>query len=179
VPAQEFEKQIALAFNEYFTNTGTKALAYRNKQWKYSKQTFDVFVDSRRPEHYLAIECKSVDATVTRKLYWKKHFHNKDGISQIDEESAHLKLTGRNGLLAVEARKGVGKPRSCWLVPWRTVFHAFYSGEPGLWIDQITCYPCLIRDKLGYHFTPEIMESLIKEMDGVKKYTPKHAWRNR
>lgn len=166
---QDFERSLVHAFNNYFADTGIRALAYRNKQYKYEEQVFDVLVDSRRNELYLAIECKSVQASSTPKLYWKKFFHVCKGISQIQVESERLVQTGRNGFLAIETRFGPGKASKCYFVPWRVVEHAFKSGLSGLTIAEVIQCVSLKKTKQGYTFDDNFMNELYSKLDGVNK----------
>jgi hypothetical protein len=173
-----FEASLVKAFNAYFEESGTKAYAFRNKQFRFCDQIFDIFVDSRDPALYLAIECKSVDAETTRKLYWKKHFAWADGVCQVERESKHLSLTGRYGLLAVEARRGKGQKSGCWLVPWETVSHSFRCGESGLWPEQITYSVSLTKTKGKYHIDNEIVDKIGQYLNIKKNFRGAKSWKN-
>ena len=61
----DFEWALVHALNSFFEKDGIAAIAYRLKQSRFSGQFTDILVDSRIPEYYLAIECKSLDARKT------------------------------------------------------------------------------------------------------------------
>lgn len=96
---QDFERSMVHAFNDYAETYGKKLVAYRHLQMRYQPQLFDVLVDSRPNEFYLALECKSIDTASVNQVYFKKHFNWKNGICQITRESDWLSLSGRNGFL--------------------------------------------------------------------------------
>ena len=51
---QDFERSMVHAFNDYAETYGKKLVAYRHFQMRYQPQLFDVLVDSRPNEFYLA-----------------------------------------------------------------------------------------------------------------------------
>jgi len=67
----DFEWALVSALNSFFEKDGIAAIAYRLKQSRFSGQFMDILVDSKTPEYYLAIECKSLDARKTKSLYFK------------------------------------------------------------------------------------------------------------
>ena len=57
-----FERELVKSFNDYFSENGLDAIAYRMKQHQFSQQMLDVLVDSSDRRMYLGIECKSISA---------------------------------------------------------------------------------------------------------------------
>jgi hypothetical protein len=149
----DFEWAIATAFNTYFESKGIAAIAYRLKQSRFASQVMDILVDSRLPEYYLAIECKSVDARKARALYFKQHFNSAGGVHQLIREDEFISRSGRTGVLAVELRRGPGKPRSAHLVPWNVVMGPFRSGDVCLTVHELQSYPALPRKGGAYQIT--------------------------
>ena len=141
----DFEWALTSALNAYFEKSGIEAIAYRLKQSRFATQVMDILVDSKRPEYYLAIECKSLDSRKTKSLYFKQHFNSSGGSHQIDRESEFIRKSGRTGVLAVELRKGAGKPKAAHLVPWGIVYQSFHSGNSGLCLEEIETNPALER----------------------------------
>jgi len=90
---QDFERALVKAFNEFFELSGTRAIAYRRPQTRYQPQLFDIFVDSRGSELYLAIECKQVDNDAYETIYFSSHFGKTKGVSQVKRESDLLVLS--------------------------------------------------------------------------------------
>ena len=177
---QDFERSLVNCFNSYFVATGTRALAYRNKQHRYTEQVFDIFIDSKDPLWYMAIECKSIDARSTHKLYYSTHFHNTAKFPQIQREIEHLRLTGRLGLLAVEARRGPGKKTACWLVPWPVLEHSYKVGEPGLIPEQITYSVCLTKLNKAYQLDDvKVKDLATKLLPASQARKVKLSWRSK
>ena len=100
----DFEWALAAALNSFFEREGVQAIAYRLKQSRFASQLVDILVDSRNPEYYLAIECKSLDARKTKSLYFKQHFSSAAGNHQLERETEFIIRSGRKGILAVELR---------------------------------------------------------------------------
>src|SRR5512137_1493879 len=90
-----FEWALTTALNSFFEGEGVSAIAYRLKQSRFAAQLVDILVDSRIPEYYLAIECKSLDARKTRSLYFKQHFSNAAGGHQLARETDFITRSGR------------------------------------------------------------------------------------
>lgn len=115
-----FEYDIVDSFNNYFKENNLKGLAYRRKQAKYQSQVADVLVDS--PDFgYFAIECKSKKAEYGERINFKSAFSETDEGHQIKRTSKFADLTGRKPLLALEFRRGRGKPKNANLYEWTTV----------------------------------------------------------
>lgn len=141
----DFEWALVAALNAFFAAEKIDAIAYRLKQSRFSPQFADILVDSRFPEYYLAIECKSLDARKAKTLYFKQHFSSAAGAHQLDRETAFLERSGRQGILAVELRHGAGRPRTAHLVPWGEARQSYSDGRVGLSRDEIEAHPALER----------------------------------
>lgn len=148
-----FEWALVNALNSFFQREGITAIAYRLKQSRFVSQVVDILVDSRRPEYYLAIECKSLDARKTRSLYFKQHFSCAAGAHQFARETEFLSRSGRHGILAVELRHGLGRPRTAHLVPWGQVFESYDAGKKGLTLEEIETNPVLERRGGSYEIS--------------------------
>jgi hypothetical protein len=146
----DFEWALAGALNEMFESRGIAAIAYRLKQSRYTSQGMDILVDSIDPRYYLAIECKSLDARVASALYFSQHFGSRQGGHQIIRESEFLRRSGRKGLLAIELRRGPGKPRSAHLIPWKELLERFNSGIVGFEIEEIESHGSIQRNEGKY-----------------------------
>lgn len=146
----DFEWALVNALNSFFERDGIAAIAYRLKQSRFASQLVDILVDSRNPEYYLAIECKSVDARKTKTLYFKQHFSKAAGAHQMSRETDFITRSGRQGILAVELRHGPGQPRSAHLVPWGLAFRSFEDGLLGITRQEIEANPPLERKGGAY-----------------------------
>ena len=175
---QDFERSMVHAFNDYAETYGKKLVAYRHLQMRYQPQLFDVLVDSRPNEFYLALECKSIDISSVKQVYFKKHFNWKNGICQITRESDWLSLSGRNGFLAVELRGGRGERTRCFLVPWRVVHNNFRAGYPGIVAGVVCSSPFCVKSGGKYTFADEFVESVISQIDSSPK-SPKKAYNHK
>ncbi len=146
----DFEWALTAALNSFFDKERIHAIAYRLKQSRFSSQLVDILVDSRTPEYYLAIECKSLDARKTKSLYFKQHFSLAAGNHQLARETEFIIRSGRQGILAVELRRGIGKSRTAHLVPWGQVYQSFHAGKVGLTLEEIENNPPLERKGGAY-----------------------------
>jgi Holliday junction resolvase len=99
---------------------------------------------------YLAIENKSVKTKSTNKLYFSQHFSVSDGGHQVERISDFVDRSGRKGFLAVEFKRGVGRPRKAFLVPWKDVRDRYQDGQAGFHLDEIKEYPEVLRDSQDY-----------------------------
>jgi len=169
MPGQEFERLLVHSFNNYFDLTGIHAIAYRHYQMRYQPQLFDVLVDSRANELYLALECKSVDTSSVPGLYFKKHFSWKNGICQVARETDWLTQSGRNGFLVVEARRPKPYKHCAFFVPWRVVHRYFVTGKPIIPSDHITSCPSCEKRGGAYTFDDDFMEEMVKYLDSYPK----------
>jgi len=141
----DFEWALVAAFNRFFEAENIQAIAYRLKQHRFTAQSMDILVDSPQSRYYLAIECKSLDARKTRTLYFSQHFNSAGKGHQIERESQFLQKSGRTGLLAVELRRGPGKPKTAHLVPWSMLQERFSSGGVGLTVEELKTQPAIAR----------------------------------
>jgi hypothetical protein len=149
----DFEWTLTTALNSFFEREGIHAIAYRLKQSRFASQLVDILVDSRIPEYYLAIECKSLDARKAKTLYFKQHFSTAAGDHQLARETKFITQSGRQGILAVELRHGAGIARTAHLVPWGAVFHSFQAGNVGLTVEEIQTNPPLERKGGAYEIS--------------------------
>ena len=136
---------------------------------RFQPQLFDVLVDSRANEFYLAIECKSINPYTVDKLYFKKAFNWKNGECQVVRETEWLSRSGRNGFLVVELRRPRPLGTSAFFVPWHVVTHAFKSGRPALEQEQITYAPHLKKRGGKYTMDDDFVGSLITQLDSYPK----------
>jgi Holliday junction resolvase len=150
----EFEWELVRAFNTFFEMEGIEAIAYRLRQARFSAQHMDVLVDSRYPEYYLAIECKSL--ATEGPLYFKQHFSP----DQIERESRFVELSGRTGVLAVEFRGGRGRSKRAHLIPWSVVKEIRDSGASCLAIETVESYPGIPRVRGGYRMSHDTVSEL-------------------
>jgi hypothetical protein len=149
----DFEWALTHALNTFFEKDGIAAIAYRLRQSPFSTQFMDILVDSKIPEYYLAIECKSLDARKTKSLYFKQHFSLAAEGHQMARETEFLTRSGRQGILAVELRRGAGKARTAHLVPWGQIFQRFAEGKAGLSLQDIETNPPLERTGGSYEIS--------------------------
>ena len=149
----DFEWAMVSSLNSFFTREGIAAIAYRLRQSRFATQLADILVDSKIPEYYLAIECKSLDARKTRSLYFKQHFSMAAGAHQIDRETDFITRSGRQGILAVELRHGVGKSRTAHLVPWGLIFDRYNEGGTGITLQEVQVNPTLERKGGAYEIS--------------------------
>lgn len=114
------------------TYLGNKGITYRLRQSRFSEQYCDLLLDSRI-YHPIAIECKSVKYVRGKKLYFSSHFTtNKHGKHQITRISDFIYISGRQGWLLIEKRKGRGHKNISYALPWVYVEKAFERGDAGL-----------------------------------------------
>ena len=175
---QDFERSMVHAFNDYAGLYNQKLVAYRHVQMRFQPQLWDVLVDSRFNEFYLALECKSINPDTVDKLYFKKAFNWKNGECQIVRETDWLKRSGRNGFLVVELRRAKQYGTSAFFVPWRVVEHAFNSGRPAIEQEQITFAPSLKKRGGKYTMDDDFVSDIVKQLDSYPKdakkaYKPK------
>lgn len=146
----EFERELVNAFNKFFEKEDLNGIAHRKKQHRFSSQLCDVLVDSEHEMFYLAIENKSIKTSSTNKLYFSQHFSESDNGHQVKRISDFLRKSGRKGILAVELKRGRGKPRKAYAVPWSIVKQKYQNGDTGLHIDEIKEQPEILRSRESY-----------------------------
>lgn len=154
----DFEHILVRSFNSFFTKNGIHALAYRLLQTKYQSQRIDIIIDSKEI-NCLAIECKSINASnKTHKLNFKSHFTtDKNGSHQIDRITQYRALTGRDVYLAIELRKGAGRPREAHLIPWDDVL-SIYNTDVGIDFKTVLEYPKITRSNGLYNIPYNFFE---------------------
>ena len=146
----DFERELVNAFNRFFEEEGLNGIAHRKKQHRFSSQLCDVLVDSPHDMFYLAIENKSVKTSSTNKLYFSQHFSTSDNGHQVARISDFLDRSGRQGYLAVELKRGRGRPRKAYMVPWRFIRERYENGETGLHLDELDQFPEILRSSENY-----------------------------
>lgn len=146
----EFERELVKAFNNFFEEEDISAFAHRKKQHRFSSQVCDVLVDSKHEMFYLAIENKSVKTSSTGKLYFSQHFSEANNLHQVERISDFVEKSGRKGFLAVELKRGRGKPREGYMIPWRKIRERYENGNPGMSIEEIKQHPQLMRSSGTY-----------------------------
>ena len=146
----DFERALVNSFNDFFEEEDLEGIAHRKKQHRFSSQLCDVLVDSPHEMFYLAIENKSVKTSSTNKLYFTQHFSESDGGHQVKRISNFLDRSGRTGFLAVELKRGRGRSRKAYMVPWKIVRERFENDETGIHIDEIQEYPEILRSSESY-----------------------------
>ncbi|MFB6209855.1 MAG: hypothetical protein ABEJ56_07015 [Candidatus Nanohaloarchaea archaeon] len=146
----DFERQLVNAFNDFFEEEDIDGIAHRKKQHRFSSQLCDVLVDSPHEMFYLAIENKSVKTSSTNKLYFSQHFSESEKGHQVERISDFLDRSGRRGFLAVELKRGRGKSRKAYLVPWKVIRESYRRNEPGIHIEEFDDYPEILRDSERY-----------------------------
>jgi Holliday junction resolvase len=146
----DFERALVNSFNSFFDDEDIEGIAHRKKQHRFSSQLCDVLVDSPHEMFYMAIENKSVKTSSTNKLYFSQHFSESKNGHQVERISDFVDRSGRRGFLAVELKRGRGRARKAYLVPWEAVREAYQAGESGLHIDDIQDYPEILRESEDY-----------------------------
>ncbi|MDY6777549.1 MAG: hypothetical protein SVU32_02695 [Candidatus Nanohaloarchaea archaeon] len=155
----EFERALVEAFNQYFNDNGVQGIAYRRKQHRFSSQFVDVLVDSAHPDFYLAIENKSLKTENNGTLYFSQHFSEADDRHQVERITEFLNRSGRNGFLAVELKRGRGRSRQAYMIPWDEVDRKYTTGAVGLPLEHIKQFPEIQRDGATYRIDT-VMEEL-------------------
>jgi hypothetical protein len=157
----DFERALVNSFNKFFAEEDIDGIAHRKKQHRFSSQLCDVLVDSPHEMFYLAIENKSVKTSSTNKLYFSQHFSESDKGHQVKRISDFVDRSGRTGFLAVELKRGRGRSRKAYMVPWSAVRDAYGADETGLHIDEIQEFPEILRDSEDYSVAEMCMEMKI------------------
>ncbi|MFB6245599.1 MAG: hypothetical protein ABEJ03_04620 [Candidatus Nanohaloarchaea archaeon] len=146
----DFERELVNAFNRFFDEEDIDGIAHRKKQHRFSSQLCDVLVDSPHDMFYLAIENKSIKTSSTNKLYFSQHFSVSDNGHQVKRISDFLDRSGRRGFLAVELKRGVGRPRRAFMVPWDDLRAVYRNDESGMSLEKIREYPEILRESTSY-----------------------------
>lgn len=151
----DFESTLKKSFNEFFIENSIRGICHRLKQSRFATQFVDLLVDSLDPDYYLAIECKSIDATKTNALYFTQHFTmDKNNIHQVTRISDFLYRSGRRGFLAVELRLGSGRRKNAYMIPWKQVVDQF-DDSTGFTIDEIQECAIIQRERGSYVIDPQ------------------------
>jgi hypothetical protein len=149
-----FESTLVKSFNAFFEKNNIKGFAHRLKQSRFTGQLVDVLVDSLNPDYYLAVECKSIDASRFNAIYFTQHFSvDRKGVHQILRITDFLQRSGRKGFLAVELRYGSGRAKKAYMIPWEHVVTRFNEGV-GFTVDEIRGFPWIARRAGLYEIDP-------------------------
>ncbi len=154
----DFERALVNSFNNFFEQEGIEGIAHRKKQHRFSSQLCDVLVDSPHETFYLAIENKSIKTSSTNKLYFTQHFSDTEGGHQVERITDFVQRSGRKGYLAVELKRGRGRPRKAYMVPWEEVSHRYRNGEKGIHVDEFVGFPEITRISGEYNFADNLVE---------------------
>lgn len=155
----EFERQLVKAFNWRFKGDNTpEGLAYRQKQHRFSSQLCDIMIDSGDDDYYLAVENKKLKTQSEKKLYFSQHFSVSNEGHQAERMQEFIEKSGRTGFLAVELRRGVGKPRKAYMIPWEDVYNKYDNDESGLSLKEIKEYCEIPRDSSQYTISDSVAE---------------------
>jgi Holliday junction resolvase len=154
----DFERALVNSFNEFFEEESIEGIAHRKKQHRFSSQLCDVLVDSPHEAFYLAIENKSVKTDSTNKLYFSQHFSQSNGGHQVERISDFIDRSGRKGFLAVEFKRGRGKARKAYMVPWKELRKVYRRDEAGMHLDDIRGFPEIFRDSEDYNLRENMLD---------------------
>lgn len=154
----DFERALVNSFNNFFEEEEMKGIAHRKKQHRFSSQLCDVLVDSPHEAFYLAIENKSVKVDSTNKLYFSQHFSKTDAGHQIERISDFIDKSGRKGFLAVEFKRGRGRSRKAFMIPWKDLRLKYNSSEAGIPLEEIEKYPEISRLSEDYDLRDNMVE---------------------
>lgn len=146
----EFERELVKAFNRFFEDNGVDGIAYRRKQHRFSSQFCDILVDSEDPAYYLAIENKSIKTSASNKLYFSQHFSESDKGHQVDRITDFVERSGRRGYLAVELKRGRGRQRRAFMIPWRALRRRYEEDAVGIPIDDLERFHEIDRQSADY-----------------------------
>jgi len=133
------EHELVRALEDYFLENDN-GIAWRDTQHIGSDQKLDIFVDLPETRFTgLGIEHKAVKLDSTNKLYFSTHFSEKemeDGetVHQVETISEFLDRSGRVGWLAIQVRRGRGKPTDTYMLTWEFV-KELYNDEDEAGID--------------------------------------------
>lgn len=147
----DFERNLVNSFNEFFKKKQTpKGIAHRKKQHRFTSQLCDILVDSPDKNFYLAIENKSIKEKSNNKLYFSRHFSEAEGKHQVERISDFVNKSGRKGFLSVELKRGRGKSRKAYMIPWKQVKKRYSGKFKGFELDEFNTFKELEREGSKY-----------------------------
>lgn len=159
----EHERSIVNMFNRYFENSEINGIAHRKKMSRFTSQLCDVLVDSQHHAFYLAIEAKSIKEKKNNKLYFSTHFSENDNGHQVERIGDFIDRSGRVGLLCLELKRGRGKARECYMLPFHMLRNLYDADDVGMPIDAIKEFGFEVkREGSEYVMTEELKENLAK-----------------
>jgi hypothetical protein len=122
-----YENDLVVKLTNHFTAFDIDAIAYRNKQSRFSEQLCDINVDSILPEWYLAIEVKSKRGK--RALNFQNDFTtDQDGTHQITRLYDFACLSGRSPLIVLCCRMGKGNPNKVYVFDAVDIYNRYMDG---------------------------------------------------
>lgn len=148
--ASQFESDLTKSLNACLSGQSIRAIAYRHFEHKKNEQLFDILMDTRGVELYFAFECKSVDYSQYRRLYFSSAFSSTDAGHQIERESEFLKMSGRAGVLAVELRNCDDRRKRCLFIGWPSVIKHWNENAKGIDLRDLTRF-MVIERKAGLY----------------------------
>lgn len=134
------ERELVKSINKFFTENSLKGIAYRRKQHRFSSQFVDILVNTAEEDlNDVAIEHKSFKKSSSSKLYFSQHFSDsekEDSVlgckKQVERVKEFQRLSGFNTFLGVEVKRGRGRSRRQFILPWSDLYRLYESGESGV-----------------------------------------------
>ena len=133
------EGKLVDTLNAHFHTNGIEAIAYRQKQSRFSEQWVDITVDSLDSEWYLAVEVKSKRGR--RALNFNSDFTtNKDGEHQLARMMSFCKLSGRTPYIVYYCRMGRGRPNEVYVLDGYELFLSYLNGNTSIKAKELSKY---------------------------------------
>jgi len=154
-----FERSLVKAFNRRVEG---EALAYRQKQHRYSCQLADIMIDSGNDYLYLSIEAKSMKTQKQSKLYYKSNFSVSKNGHQLKRMKEFLEKSSRSGYIAVELKNGPGHSREAYLVPFTLMYTQWNQDEVGMHVEEIRSHCEIPRNGTDYRISDSVLSFLRK-----------------
>jgi hypothetical protein len=169
---KQFESELCTKINQVFLESDIRAVAYRHFEYKMNEQLFDIFVDTRGVEFYLAIECKSMDYSKNKSINFRHAFHTIDEDGQIPREDHFLWQSGRAGIIALELRNYNANKKIMVLLGWPAIYKPWKEGKKSIDLKDLSSYHTVIRRGGEWQLTLEDLLSvnyLNKKVEPSKK----------
>jgi hypothetical protein len=169
---KQFESELCTTINQIFLEADVRAVAYRHFEYKMNEQLFDIFVDTRGIEYYLAIECKSMDYSKNKSINFRHAFHTVDEDGQIPREDHFLWLSGRAGIIALELRNYNANKKIMVLLGWPAIYKPWKEGAKSIDLKDLSKYHTVQRRGGEWQLTIEDLLSvnyLNKKVEPSKK----------
>lgn len=166
----DHERAIVNMFNDHFQSNPESGIAHRKKQHRFTSQLCDLIVDSDTNHFYIAIEAKSIKEKNNNKLYFSQHFSKNNEGHQVERITNFIKQSGRTGYLCLELKRGRGRPRQCYLLPWKYIDHAYNIDEVGMTLAEIKDLGFKIKREGSNYILTEELEEYLKETTDEHRY---------